>query len=65
MYYLYSTRMHGWWTGFNGTSDPTQAAQYPRDEAIAIAARHRDGLGSMSMFPVAVDDIAAVKEYKV
>ena len=61
MYHLFSPRSSGWLTeAGNYSSDVTQARTLPRDEALALASRHKSDAG-YQLIPVAVADLEAVK----
>lgn len=59
-YLLWSGKMQGWFTT-SGTygSDLDNAARLPRDEALAIAKRHKTQAGH-GMMPVRLEDLEAV-----
>lgn len=57
MYVLWSVRSAGWYTLGHYSSDLSQAQQMPRDEALAMVARHRQD-GQHQMLPVRLEDLA-------
>lgn len=60
MYILWSPRLQGWFTrSHTYSSDQAEAKQLTRDEALALARKHKNQ-GGYNLLPVRLEDLEAI-----